>query len=147
MHSEHSLTNGDSWHHLHCYKTTRRHELLGLHLLRNTMRPLLQSQLKIVQTTLFMRSSKTTVNKMLLVFPLGCPLRYQHRCPAPQLQPCMRAVSKRPHLRRLSLRTLTPPTHTHLPNSNLRCCHFQGCLHHQVPCHSASPLPIAHGHA
>jgi len=147
MHSEHSLTNGDSWHHLHCYKTTRRHKLLGLHLRRNTARPPLQSQLKIVQTTLFMRSSKTTVNKMLLVFPLGRPLCYQHRCPAPQHQPRVRAVSKRPHLHGLCLRTLTPPTHTHPPHSDLLCCHFQGCLHHQVPCHSASPLPTAHGHA
>ena len=103
----------------------------------------------------FMHLSKTTVNKMLLVFPLGRPLRYQHRCPAPQLQPCVQAVSKRPYLRSLCLRTLTPPTHTNPPHSDLLCCHFQGCLHlcchfqgclhHQVPCHSASPLPTAHG--
>jgi hypothetical protein len=137
-HSEHSLNNGNSWHHLHCYKRTTRHERLDPRLRHNTMRPPLLSHLKIVLTTRFMRSSKMTVNKMLLVFPLGCPLRYQHRCLAPQHQPRGRTISKRPHLQDLCLKT-------HPPHSNPLCGHFQGCLHfqrclhHQVPGHSASP--------
>ena len=33
------------------------------------------------------------------------------------------------------------------PHSNLSCCHFQGCLYHQAPCHYASQLPTGHRHA
>ncbi len=118
-HSEHSLRNGDSWHHLHCYKITTHHKRLGLWLHHNTMCPPLLSHLKIALTTRFMRSSKKIVNKKLLVYPFGCPLHYQHQCPAPQHQPCVRAISKRPHLQDLCLRT-------HPPHSDPLCCHFQG---------------------
>jgi hypothetical protein len=77
-----------------------------------------------------------------LVPPLVCPLRCQHRCCAPQLQPCVRASSLRPHPRGLSLRL-----HPHPPHSNLSCRHFQGSLRHQAPGHNISQLPTKHGHA
>ena len=136
-HSEHSSNNGNSWHHLHCYTITTCHEHLDPCLRHNTTRPPLLLHLKIVLTTRFMRSSRTTVNTMLLVSPLGCPLRYQHRCPALQHQPRGQAISKQPHLRDLCLRTHPPHSDPHC--SHFRCLHFQGCLCHQAPSHSASP--------
>jgi hypothetical protein len=142
-----SLRSGDSLHHPHCYITSGHCGFLGLLLPLNAALPLIQHQHQIIQTILFMPLNKTTTKRMHLVPPLGHLLRCQHWCHAPQLRPCVQAVSNRPHPRNLSLRTLPPQTYPHLPHSSLSCCHFQGCLRHQVTYPNAPQLPIGHGHA